>query len=349
MSENICFGGDGRWARATKYSVVDGFITPSGRYEIYDPWAMYDRWRRGVQDVEPPYLNLLNVLNILIFNPGKFNDIYISLISRTPRSLEIFEKSEMAEAILSCCQEVGPLGILPRHLQGFRNDNDGGKTYRWTPSGWCADSNDRGEDLRQVENGVWIKGELPGHWDDYFDESSVESVGYVPPLSPPFWMAYREPVVDFVLEAANLLKIFQALFDPFSEAEQVVEATKNLNAFLVSSKPLIAINEEGDMSCRWVTPSLLDAYAVMIALDTLVEPRRVILCGNCGTLFIPGDKRANFCSPKCQNTGNKKLTRRRQSMAKKLATEGLSPEEIAKKVKSDVEAVKRWIGAKEKS
>lgn len=103
-------------------------------------------------------------------------------------------------------------------------------------------------------------------------------------------MAYREPVVDFVLEAANLLKIFQALFDPFSEPEQVVEATKNLNAFLISPQPLIAINEEGDMSCRWVAPSILDTYAVMIALDTLVEPRRVVLCGNCGTLFIPAAK-----------------------------------------------------------
>lgn len=343
MSEKIQFGGEGLWARATDYKVEDGFVIPFGKSATYDPWEMFDRWRKNEKDSEPPYLRLLNVLNELIFNPGKYHDIYLGLISRAPRSLELFEKSEMADAILSCCQEMGPLGVLPRHLRAFRNENEEGEIYRWTPSGWCSCPEDKGDDLRQVEKGIWIKGEIASHWDDYFDEASVEEVGYVPPLSPPFWMAYREPVVEFISESSNLLKIFQALFDPFSEEDQVLEATKNLNAFLISAKPLVVKNDHGQLVCRWVTPSLLDAYAVMIALDTLVEPRRIIVCGNCGKLFVPGDKRANFCSPKCQNTGNKKLARKRQGMARKLAAEGLTCEEIADRVKSNVEAVKRWI------
>jgi len=59
---------------------------------------------------------------------------------------------------------------------------------------------------------------------------------------------------------------------------------------------------------------------------------------------VPEDKRANFCSPKCRNTGNEKLTRKRQSLSKKWAAEGLSPEEIATRIKGDLKAVKRWIG-----
>lgn len=166
----------------------------------------------------------------------------------------------MAYAVLKCCKKIGPLGVLSRHLKAFRNDNTDGKTFRWTPAGWCpSEKGGDNTDLRQVKKGIWVSGELSGPWEDYFDDSSVEEIGYPPPLTPQFSMSYKEPVVDFVSESTNLLKIVRSLFDPFSENELVIEGTKDHNAFLTSSKPLIVMNDDGELTCRWLRPSLLDA------------------------------------------------------------------------------------------
>lgn len=40
----------------------------------------------------------------------------------------------------------------------------------------------------------------------------------------------------------------------------------------------------------------------------------------------------------------KKLTRKRQSMAKKLAEEDVTSEEISQKIGSDIKVIKKWIG-----
>ncbi|MGK2906293.1 MAG: hypothetical protein ACSLFH_08125, partial [Desulfuromonadales bacterium] len=337
MSQNDLFGGDGLWYRAEQYALDDGVIVPAGPARAYDPWAHFDMWRKEEQGVDAPYARLINLLNELVFSPGKFANVYEDLISRSPRALERFEKSEMATAILDCCSETGLLGVLPRRITAFRSDVEGktGGAYQWTPSGWSRVKELMGEGIVAAE-GVKVIGELRSPLVDFFSEEGVEVVGYPPPLSPPFWSCYQEPVVDFVSEAINLLKILRGLFDIFSDEDQVSQSREDLNAFLISAKPILVKNDQGELACRWVTPSLLDTYAVMIAMDALMEPRRIALCSNCGKLFSPTGKKTLFCDDKCRNTGNKKLARKRQATAKEWANSGMPVEEIAEKLNSDI-------------
>lgn len=350
------FGGDGIWFKAKDYEIVSGVIEPSGDVVTYDPWFQYNQWRNAVDGAVPPYLSLLNCLNELIYSPGNFADIYGELISRAPRALEKFENSEMPEIIINCCRESGLLGSLPRRLHAFRYDQGKkkGELYRWSSSGWTIDFDKREDDLRRVYDSdssceermeVWVSGDMSGLWEDYFDESGVEAIGFPPPLSNQFWATYREPVIDYISDAVTLLTIVRAIFDPLPSDEEISEAIKDLNAFLGSSKPLLAKDSTGALFCRWVTPSILDAFALMIAMDTLIAPRRIVVCGNCGKLFIPSDKRSGFCDARCQNTGNKRLTRKRQKMARQLAAKGMSPEDISVKIQSPIDAIIRWIKA----
>ena len=326
------------WFKAQSYRLDKGKLEPCGNIEKYDPWEQYDLWRKGEEGIEPPYLKLMNTLNELIYSPGELSSIYNDLISKAHRAEEKFKGSEMAKAVLDCCNETGLLGMLPRNLSSFRNKKEGerGTGYRWSPSGWREGQQD----------GILVSGHPPAHWDDFFDESSKEAIGCAPPLSEAFMASYREPVIDFVSGAVQLLNIVRALFEPLPDDTKAAEAIDNLNAFIVSAKPFVVRRADGSMFNRWVTPSLIDAYALMISMDTIMVPRRTVVCGNCGKLFIPSDKRANFCDARCQNTGNKKLTRKRQAMSRKLAAEGLTPEEIAQKVQSTPDAVLRWVESK---
>ena len=156
-------------------------------------------------------------------------------------------------------------------------------------------------------------------WARYFPDvprEETESYEYPLPTTKEFWAKYAEPVDAFIGGARALrtaLKNLQTTRVGFSrkEAQHVSLGMARLNALAAPASLALYPRDDGSLQQRWVSPSLLASYAMMIMQDC-TENRRVIPCDNCKKLFVSDSYQSKYCSIQCRNTFQKRRYRQKK-------------------------------------
>jgi len=110
----------------------------------------------------------------------------------------------------------------------------------------------------------------------------------------------------------------------------------------------VLLDEETGRQGLYVNPkNLLGALWIQFSesIDSGTSSKRCVECGQ-WVLLAPGTSRSDreFCSDRCRVTAYRK----RKKSAARLHREGMSPSAIAKKLESDLETVRGWLGLTEK-
>jgi hypothetical protein len=150
---------------------------------------------------------------------------------------------------------------------------------------------------------------------------------YPLPLSDAFWLAYGEPVdeflsaVDAFREAAEGAKAARNTattiddFDPQSPWYRLhallVPITASVMPSLVPALPRLGRSQpQSGRRLTWRTPSLLSAFALMLAQDVTTGDH-IHECPVCGQLFSSITAGAAYCSTSCKATSRKRRQRSR--------------------------------------
>lgn len=149
----------------------------------------------------------------------------------------------------------------------------------------------------------------------------AESHAYPEPESRRFWMAYAEPLQDFVGAGEMLaMGLEPARAEPNSAAYG--KGMVDLVELASFGRHDVERAKDGTFQRRWVSRSLLSALA-MLAIDDLTR-RYLRYChrDRCGAFFVSDAHQAAYCSPRCQNAAQVGRHRRRAAAARKAATRG---------------------------
>jgi len=126
-----------------------------------------------------------------------------------------------------------------------------------------------------------------------------------PPLSPPFWRCYGEPVSAIAYWCRKFTECIDcmSLWQGRDAAEADVQyAFTNLSALADSAAPAFRFNPKRNaLDEARVSPGLIASYALMFLWDRM-EGRRALRCQNCQAYFVSDETRARYCSPRCRNT-----------------------------------------------
>ena len=118
-------------------------------------------------------------------------------------------------------------------------------------------------------------------------------------------------------------------------------ANQNLKKWTAAR--ILIDTEEGTQGLYVVPENLLGALWVQFA-ESIDGGRSKVRCIQCGSWMVvaPDTSRSDrtFCSNRCRS----KAYRERQSKARHLHREGMKPSAIAKKLNSDTQTVRRWVG-----
>ncbi|MGA9623920.1 MAG: hypothetical protein WBQ65_05580, partial [Bryobacteraceae bacterium] len=137
------------------------------------------------------------------------------------------------------------------------------------------------------------------------------------PNTPLFWKSYGEPVWEFT----HWCEMFTLSVDYISQWEGGKTNSENaaavqhshwaLSGLAQSAAPTFRFNpQRNSVDEQRVSAGLLASYALMFLWDR-VEGRRALRCRNCDRYFVSDVKRANYCSPRCRNTSQKRRSRAR--------------------------------------
>ena len=183
------------------------------------------------------------------------------------------------------------------------------------PKGWPKPS----VLIQKLHNNIWVEEQFSETWSRFFPEmpnGNWENYSYPIPTSEEFWKLYAEPVDEFLAGVHTLSWAFDGLShnNPIATASEKDEQSsrrgiKILNALVapVSTK-IIRLEDGSSFEQRWVAPSLLSLFAMMLLQD-LTEKKRVLRCPVCGKRFLSDAYQARFCSDKCRYTAQKRRFR----------------------------------------
>ena len=363
----------GYWWRAEEYVLEDGYIKPApgARFMRYDPWDHYRAVRQhGKQEDPAPYQELLRLANIrFVFEAGRF----VVEADDGQRILAWCNRYGLLGVLLHRVQEVRlaprwqPMVLLPAPEPNALFPTQ--QRIIRTPTGWRSQYVQRldksfvqGEPEREgslVEErlrpadmtaGAWVRKldafdwqwePLSKSWARFFPDTPSEEKDtreYPLPLSEEFWREYSEPLDQFISAVHALESALRCLQEP----TDVRRGRDKINA-LAGDVNLVLLTSQEQFRQAWVATSLLGTLTAMAILD-LAGGKRVILCETCGRPFVSGVQKARYCSPTCRHTAQKRAYRQRIREAKSLQTQGFGVEEIAERLKSDVETVRGWLG-----
>jgi hypothetical protein len=215
----------------------------------------------------------------------------------------------------------------------------------WIPPSWPVPSAILEPDSVTVTsvNEVLRPEPLGKTWARYFPtvgREEVETYAYPTPFSEAFWRLYAEPAYDIFFAARLLYQTLDILSGQFTQPSEVSReiriqrASNILTRMAAGVSPALFQHVAGGYRQAFIAPSLLSAFAMMMALD-LGRHGRARQCQRCGVPFLPHTPRAKFCSPKCQRTSAQAQRRNRQQEALETALErtaGITPTAVAAKV-----------------
>ncbi len=315
----------GAWWRFDRYEYRRGFITPADGAVLHRYTAMPSDPPLG----SSPYMELLEAVSEL--EPQE--------TSGGTEGVRLRPGSE--EKLLGWCSRYGLLGLLPhRCLFAVVPRPPGVQTYVRTPRGWrirrelfsrpagsprasrarrhaamagrvLADPGALMSDWRGV-NVDWHP--IERAWGRYFP--SVVPVRrashpYPRPTSEEFWMAYAEPLDEFVVGALALLQHIEALSH---EADGVVgqnraDPIKEIEILASAATPWLQKRDRVVRRVTWTAPSLLTYLAVMALTDHVSRRVRIACCPIDGRLFASTSYQGTYCTTRCRATAEKRRQR----------------------------------------
>ncbi len=137
---------------------------------------------------------------------------------------------------------------------------------------------------------------------------------------------------------------FLQLFRPGDLVQPALVAIQRIiNRSLGSSPRLLWDHKQGRLELRIVPDSLIGAMWLQFAraVDGNKTYRR---CAECRTWFAISPETARVTRTYCSNACRSKAYRKRQSEAERLHIEGVSIEDIARRLDSDIKTVSKWVG-----
>ncbi len=138
----------------------------------------------------------------------------------------------------------------------------------------------------------------------------------------------------------ELLQLFRSgdLIQP-----ALVQTQRTINWNLESSPRLLWDPKQGRLELRIVPDSLIGAMWLQFAraVDGNKTYRR---CAECRTWFAISPGTARVTRTYCSNACRSKAYRKRQLEAERMHKEGISIEDIAHRLDSDIKTVSKWVG-----
>lgn len=172
--------------------------------------------------------------------------------------------------------------------------------------------------IQRLRDFDWEEESLSKTWARFFPQvgnDERETFPYPLPMSKEFWDLYSEPVDEFLNGAMALRDAVSGLahIKPLDKAteddnQQLGRGIRTLHALVAPVSPTLNPLSDGSFEQRWVSPSLLASYAMMVLQD-LTEQRRILRCEVCGKLFTSAAYQARYCSDTCRHTAQKRRYR----------------------------------------
>ena len=147
----------------------------------------------------------------------------------------------------------------------------------------------------------------------------VESFAPPKPITANFWKAYCEPTRDLCRWCENFALSVDYLSGwgggrgSDSEQGKAEQAHWFLVGLSQSAAPTFRFHAgRNSIDEVRVSAGLLSSYALMFLWDRM-DSRRALRCGVCDRYFVTDEQRAEYCSPRCRNTAQKRRFRARRS------------------------------------
>ena len=170
------------------------------------------------------------------------------------------------------------------------------------------------------------------------------------PLSPRFRELYAEPLHTFWNAALIFRRVVKTLgrragtpaakLDG-AQANPLQTAVTEINALVSPVSSFLAESTDGKLVQRWACPSLIASFSLM-ALSTWAQGR-LRVCAVCDEVFETTALQGKYCSGTCGETARKRAVRARQAEAREMYADGKSIESIARKLKTTVAQVEKWL------
>lgn len=161
------------------------------------------------------------------------------------------------------------------------------------------------------DGGLLKRQRLDQTWSKYFPHVPLfeqSTYAYPSPATSEFWNAYGEPIFEFVAAAWLLKDAVDAIYRPARRGARE-QGAHRLTALAACSSPGLVKRPDGTFGQSWVAGSLLSSLALM-AMDDIAS-KELHECPTCRKLFLSTAYQAEYCSPTCRFTMQKRRHRGR--------------------------------------
>src|SRR5258708_31854402 len=351
------------WWRFDSYEIRGGWICAKNPEKIswYDPWTSFTDMRgRGSrqghrpdsdESFQPPYMELVRLVNRLELDPGK----------RFPEKLSPASQKAIAE----WCARHGPLGVLLSRWDSITLERQPDGQGNWIERtytrgfGQHVQTRDTTGDVEAGRSKVLLHSlidltaeeeEPRKTWGRFFPAVTLAQqnrFAYPEPYTDEFARHYAERLFDFYRAAkmfSDAVRILGSTEPRNTEQEELAydQALDFIN-ILRRGINLLLIRELGqNLTRRAVAPSLLASFAEMFAQDLQYQlPLRQ--CIACGTPFVSPAYQAKYCSVTCRLREQKRHLRRQMKEAAALHAAGQDVLNIAAALGQERSVVRGWL------
>jgi hypothetical protein len=327
------------WCRFDAYSIAGKHIVPapSAPLRVYDPWLPYWATEAHRRTVHPPYVSLLELARNLRVNRQFISDkdseplittfaAECGLLGILPATVEMITFPAVADdsddpttwRAKTYVRRLGEWASIDRIITGdlISRGSDAiaghGTALIW-----------RGREHKYVFEG--LERAVLSYFPTVAEAGSAVTNRVPLPGTPSFWSRYAEPLKAFCRwtvrfrEAVDLVSRFSNSMGPQDrdtgadsiDADSVNEALVFLEGLASSiGRPGRFLLAKRRIQRELVSPSLLASFSEMFLRD-LEKGRSAFRCAMCDQYFVSDEIRAQYCTPRCRNTMQRRRQRQR--------------------------------------
>ena len=337
----------GPWWRFDKYEIGDGYVRPAAGAQL----SAYDPWDVDLQKGDAPYRRFVEFVDAIETGPPSEDDrapfgitdgsarlivdwcAEFGLLGSLPQRALIMELAPSWEPLRG---QSAPRDTLAqtavRHVRdsyGWQSIETQQLSGTWLVdepemAGELVSDQDRAEQfgpgsvtlfqqLRQDSLAKKGLGEVVWQYFPGLSPDVGDTFQYPRPESDDFWHIYAEPIHRFVSDswaARNAIMFIKAAV----EGQEVdrVPGGQALGALLSGVSPALGtMRSTRDVMMFWRAPSLMAALVMMAVQDLVMGKKRLYQCANCGRPAVSAKTSAQYCSPRCRQTAQKRAQRAR--------------------------------------